>query len=153
MATAARRVATAETEARPRPGFAAAENRGEPARRAGAMRDPEGHRTYHPEWLDNLADDVTLEAAAMDGTAQGSENVRSIVVTAKELYEHQEFKFAGPVGDYGFLEDYTTQVRGEHISVIVAVAFNAAGQTQHVVVNHRPRRRTSEQPRLNIWIH
>jgi hypothetical protein len=95
-----------------------------------------GH-DYYPEWLDNLADDVTLEAAAMDGTAQGSEDVRSIVVTAKELHEHQEFKFAGPVGDHGFLEDYTTQVRGEHISVIVAVAFNAAGQTQHVVVNHR----------------
>jgi hypothetical protein len=38
-----------------------------------------------------------------------------------------------------FLEDYTTQVRGEHISVIVAVAFNAAGQTKHVVVNHRSR--------------
>jgi hypothetical protein len=97
-----------------------------------------GH-DYYPEWLDNLADNVTLEAGAMDGTAQGSEDVRSIVVTAKELYEHQEFKFARPVGDYGFLEDYTTQVRGEHISVIVAVAFNAAGQTQHVVVNHRPR--------------
>ncbi len=97
-----------------------------------------GH-DYYPEWLDNLADDVSLEPAAMDGTARGSEDVRSIVVTAKELYEHQEFKFAGPVGDYGFLEDYTTQVRGEHISVIVAVAFNAVGQTQHVVVNHRPR--------------
>jgi hypothetical protein len=38
----------------------------------------------------------------MDGTAQGSEDVRSIVVTAMELYEQQEFKFAGPVGDYGF---------------------------------------------------
>jgi hypothetical protein len=43
-----------------------------------------GH-DYYPEWLDNLADDVTLEAAAMDGTAQGAEDVRSIVVTAKEL--------------------------------------------------------------------
>ena len=96
-------------------------------------------KPYYPEWLDNLADDVTMEAAAMDGTAHGAEDVRSIVVTAKELYENQQFKFAGPVGDYGFLEDYTTDVRGEHISVIVAVAFNAEGQTQHIVVNHRPR--------------
>jgi hypothetical protein len=67
---------------------AAAENRRELARRAGAMRDPEGSahtirpaagsrgrhgvthmgHDYYPEWLDNLADDVTLEAAAMDGT-------------------------------------------------------------------------------------
>ncbi len=27
-----------------------------------------GH-DYYPQWLDNLADDVTLEAAAMDGSA------------------------------------------------------------------------------------
>lgn len=96
-------------------------------------------KPYYPVWLDNLADDVTLEAAAMDGTAQGAQAVRSIVVTARELYEHQEFNFAGPVGDYGFVEDYTTEVRGEHIGVVVWVTFNAAGQTQQVVVNHRPR--------------
>ena len=35
---------------------------------------------YYPKWLDNLADDVTLEGAAMEGTAQGAETVRSIVV-------------------------------------------------------------------------
>jgi hypothetical protein len=29
-----------------------------------------GH-DYYPQWLDNLADDVTFEAAAMDGTARG----------------------------------------------------------------------------------
>lgn len=65
-------------------------------------------KPYYPAWLDNLADDVTLEAAAMDGVARGAETVRSILVTAREQYEHQEFKFAGPVGDYGFLEDYTS---------------------------------------------
>jgi ADP-ribose pyrophosphatase YjhB (NUDIX family) len=75
----------------------------------------------------------------MDGTAHGAEDVRAIVVAARELYENQEFKFAGPLGDYGFVEDYTTDVRGEHISVIVLVTFNADRQTQRVVVNHRPR--------------
>lgn len=40
-------------------------------------------KPYYPVWLDNLADDVTMEAAAMDGTAHGTEDVRSIVVTAK----------------------------------------------------------------------
>lgn len=47
-------------------------------------------------WLDNLADDVTRERAAMEGAAQGAEAVRTIVVTARELYEHQEFNYAGP---------------------------------------------------------
>ena len=43
----------------------------------------------------------------MDGTAHGAEDVRSIVVIAKELYENQQFSYAGPCGDNGFLELYT----------------------------------------------
>jgi hypothetical protein len=39
-------------------------------------------KPYYPEWLDNLAEDVTLEAAAMDGAAHGAADVRSIVVAA-----------------------------------------------------------------------
>jgi hypothetical protein len=96
-------------------------------------------KPYYPEWLDNLADDVTLEAAAMDGSAHGAADVRSIVVAAKELYDNQQFSYAGPSGDSGFLEVYTTDIRGVHTRVIVLVNFNDAGQTQQVVVNHRPR--------------
>ena len=44
-------------------------------------------KDYYPEWLDNLADDVTLEAPAMNGTARGAEAVRAIVVQARKLYE------------------------------------------------------------------
>ena len=94
---------------------------------------------YYPWWLDNLADDVTGEGAFMRGAAQGAEAVRSITVTAREIYEDQEFSFAGDYGDNGFLELYTAQVRGEPTSVVVTVTNNAAGQAQHVVVNHRPR--------------
>jgi uncharacterized protein (TIGR00369 family) len=46
---------------------------GDPARR---------RNDYYPWWLDNLADDITLEASAMVGAAQGPEAVRSIVVAA-----------------------------------------------------------------------
>jgi hypothetical protein len=96
-------------------------------------------KPYYPLWLDNLADDVTGEGAAWDGAFQGAETVRSVVVGARERYEHQEFSYAGPCGDYGFLEDYTTEVRGVHLKVVVTVTFNEAGQAQHLVVNHRPR--------------
>ncbi|OBI80640.1 hypothetical protein [Mycobacterium sp. 1245805.9] len=96
-------------------------------------------KPYYPVWLDNLAEDVTLEAAAMDGTAHGAQDVRSIVVTAREVYDDQQFNFAGPAGDHGFVEDYTCEIRGVRTHVIVWVTFNAAGQTQRVVVNHRPR--------------
>lgn len=93
---------------------------------------------YYPWWLDNLADDATLEGAAMDGVAQGAETVRSITVTARAIYEDQEVTFAGDYGDDGFLELSTALVLGEPTGVVVTVISNAAGQAQHVVVNHRP---------------
>ena len=66
----------------------------------------------HPVWLDSLADDVTIEGSAMNGVAHGAEAVRSIVTSIRALYDSQEFNFAGPYGENGFLEDYTAQVRG-----------------------------------------
>ena len=103
---------------------------GDPARR--------GH-DYYPWWLDKLADDVTGEGAVWNGAFQGAEEVRTVVVYARTLYEYQDFNYAGPCGDNGFLEDYTTQVHGEPLGVVVTVTRNAAGQAQHLVVNHRPR--------------
>jgi len=94
---------------------------------------------YHPVWLGNLADDVSLEGSAMNGVVQGAEAVRSIVTYIRTLYDHQEFNFAGPYGEHGFLEDYTARVRGEPIGNVVLVTRNAAGQAQHIVGNYRPR--------------
>jgi hypothetical protein len=61
------------------------------------------------------------------------------VGSIRRLYDHQEFKFAGPYGDNGFLEDYTAQVRGEPIGRVALVTRNAAGQTRHIAANYRPR--------------
>ena len=93
----------------------------------------------YPWWLDNLADDATLEGAAMQGTAQGAEAVRTIVVDARTLYEDQEFSFAGDYDDNGYLEQYSCKIRGEPTRVVVTVALNAAGKAQHLAVLHRPR--------------
>jgi hypothetical protein len=101
--------------------------------------DPARRYDYYPVWLDNLADDVTLEASAINGFVLGAQAVRSLLVYARTLYEYHEFNFVGGYGDAGFLQDYTTQVRGQPTGVVITVARNAAGQTQHVVVNHRPR--------------
>jgi hypothetical protein len=89
--------------------------------------------------LANLADDATLEGAAMEGTALGADTVRSIIVSARELYEKQDFSFAGPFGDNGFLEVYTTPIHGKPTAVVVTVIRNGAGRAQHIAVNHRPR--------------
>ena len=94
---------------------------------------------YYPKWVDNLADDATLEGSMLDSVVQGAEAVRSVVVTIRSLYDRQEHKFAGPYGANGFLEDYVAEVRGEPIGCVVLVLRNAAGQTQHVVASYRPR--------------
>jgi hypothetical protein len=94
---------------------------------------------YVPVWLNDLADDVTLEGSAMNGVVQGTEAVRSIVTYIRTLYDPQEFNFAGSYGENGFLEDYTAQVRGEQLGNVVLVTRNAPGQAQHIVANYRPR--------------
>ena len=94
---------------------------------------------YYPAWLDNLADQVTLEGSAMDGFVQGPEGVRTVLVYIRSLYEYQKFSFAGPYGENGWLEDYTAGVRGEPIGNFTVVTRNAAGQAQHIVGNYRPR--------------
>ena len=96
-------------------------------------------KDYFPAWVNNMADDATVEGSMLDGVVQGGEAVRSVVLTIRSLYEHQVFKFAGPYGDNGFLEDYVANVNGEPIGCVVLVSRNAAGQTQHVVASYRPR--------------
>jgi hypothetical protein len=96
-------------------------------------------RPYYPAWLDNLADDVTGEGPAWDGAIQGKDAVHEVVVAARDIYEFQEFHYAGPCGDSHFLEDYTSAVRGTPLYVVVLVTLNQAGQAQQLVVNHRPR--------------
>ena len=96
-------------------------------------------KDYYPAWVNNIADDATVEGSMLDGVVQGAEAVRSVVLTIRSLYEHQVFKFAGPYGDNGFLEDYVATVNGEPIGCVVQVTRNAAGQTQHVVASYRPR--------------
>lgn len=102
--------------------------------------DPAGRfLDYYPAWLDNLADDVTIEGSLLDGAALGPGAVRAIVGAIRTLYDRQVFNFAGAYGDNAWLEDYTAQVRGEPIGCAVLVTSNAAGQTQHVAANYRPR--------------
>ena len=93
---------------------------------------------YFPEWLNNLADDVTIEGSVLTGIVEGAEAVRTILGFARTLYEYQEFNYVGPYGEDGFVEDYTSMVRGEPIGSVVVVRFNAGGETAQIVINHRP---------------
>ena len=102
--------------------------------------DPDPQLTdYYPEWLDDLADDVTVEGSMLDGAVQGAEAVRTIIVTIRALYgDSQKFRFVGPCGDNGWLEDYVAQVGGKPLGCVNLVTRNAAGQTEHIVAGYRP---------------
>ena len=90
--------------------------------------DPARRRTdYFPVWLNDLADDVTLEASAINGAAQGPEAVRSIILAVKSLYEYQDINFTGDYGDKYFIEDYTTQIQGKPFGVMGVITRNAEG--------------------------
>jgi hypothetical protein len=110
-------------------------NSTDPPTYIGSTDPPRRSNDYYPWWLDNLADDVTGEGAVM----RAVEAIHSLVTYARTLYEYQEFKFHSDDGDYDFLEDYTTQILGEPTGVVVLVKRNAAGEAQHILVNHRPR--------------
>jgi hypothetical protein len=95
-------------------------------------------RPYFPWWLDNLADDVTGEGAAIQGVLHGAEEVRTLVLDARDLYEDQQLSFVGDYGDHGFIEEYTCRIQGEPTSAVATITRNEGGQAQRVVVNHRP---------------
>jgi hypothetical protein len=103
--------------------------------------DPAGRFSdYYPEWVNNLADDVTIEGSLLDGAAQGPEAVRAIIGTIRTLYDRQDFSYVGPWGDDRFIEDYRAAVRDEPIGCVVMITRNADGKTQHIAANYRPRR-------------
>ena len=97
-------------------------------------------KDYYPAWLDNMADDATVEGSMLDGVVHGAEAVRSIVTTIRSLYQHQEFNFAGPYRENDWIEDYIAEVGGTPIGCVVLVTRNAAGQTQHISASYRPLR-------------
>ncbi len=59
-----------------------------------------GQPGRYPAWLDNLADDVTLEGSALDGFVQGAESVRTVVMSIRALYDYQQFNSVGPYGEH-----------------------------------------------------
>jgi hypothetical protein len=89
-------------------------------------------RDYQPAWLANLADDVTIEGSVLAGIAQGPDAIHAILGYARQLYDYQDFNYVGSYADDGFVEDYTSVVRGEPIGSVVVIRFNEAGQTGRI---------------------
>ena len=97
-----------------------------------------GFADYYPAWVDKLAGDVTLEGSMLDGALQGPDAIRAVIGGVRELYDRQDFNFAGPWGDNGFIEDYTAEVHGRPLGCLHLITFNADGEAQHIAANYRP---------------
>jgi len=101
--------------------------------------DPSGRfADYHPTWVEMLAADATLEGSLLDGAIQGAQAVRTVIGGARQLYDRQDFNFAGPWGDDSFIEDYTAEIRGVPIGALHVIKFNADGEARTIIVNYRP---------------
>ena len=74
----------------------------------------------------------------LDGGLQGADAIRVVISAVRELYDRQDFSFAGPWGDSGFIEDYTAEVRGRPLGCLHLVTINADGQAQHIAAHYRP---------------
>jgi hypothetical protein len=96
-------------------------------------------KDHYPAWVDNVADNATVEGSMLDGVVVGGANVRSVVLTIKSLYDRQEFLSIGPYGDNAWIENYVAEVRGEPLGCVVVVERNSTGETQHVIASYRPR--------------
>ncbi len=94
-------------------------------------------KDYYPKWLDDVAEDATLEGSMVEGVIVGPERLRTVVLKIKSLYERQEFLSVGPYGN-GWIEDYAAVVDGRPLGCVVLIKFNDAGQTQHVAASYRP---------------
>lgn len=96
--------------------------------------DP-GLADYYPAWVDNLADDATVEGSMLDGAVQGAEGVRTIVTTIRAEYgDSQEFHFTGPWGDNGWLEDYIARIDDKPLGCVVLVTRN---KDEELMVAHK----------------
>ena len=101
--------------------------------------DPAGRfADYYPAWVDKMAGDITLEGSLLDGAVQGAEAVRAVIGGVRELYDRQDFNFAGPWGDNSFIEDYTAEVDGRPLGAVHLITFNTDGEAQFIAANYRP---------------
>ncbi|RKU04697.1 hypothetical protein C7H84_00570 [Burkholderia sp. Nafp2/4-1b] len=91
-----------------------------------------------PLWLANLADHATLEATVLKRPIDGRADILSVIKHAVSLYEFQQHAYKGMVSDHLYLESYRSSVRGLPIETVVVAHRNDQGQTDSVVINHRP---------------
>lgn len=91
-----------------------------------------------PLWLKRLAEDATLEATVLKRPVEGRAAVISVIKHAVSLYEFQHHSYRSLIGDGLYMESYRSRIAGVPIETVVIAHMNEQGETDSVVINHRP---------------
>jgi hypothetical protein len=91
-----------------------------------------------PPWLTKLAENATLEATVLKRPVEGRADILAVIEHAVTLYEFQYFSYKGEIGNGLFMESYRSQIQGTPIETVVVAHMNEQGETDSVVINHRP---------------
>jgi hypothetical protein len=90
-----------------------------------------------PWFLRNLAPDVVLAGAVMNGSLRGADAVRAQIRTVISFYRDFTTVYEGEFGDRR-VSEYTAVVEGRPLTGVGTFHLNAKGQVDEIVVNHRP---------------
>ncbi|RQR88829.1 MULTISPECIES: hypothetical protein [unclassified Burkholderia] len=91
-----------------------------------------------PRWLARLAENATLEATVLRHPIDGRADILSVIKHAVSLYEFQQHAYKGMIGNELYLESYRSRINGVAIETVVVAHMNEQGDTDSVVINHRP---------------
>ncbi|MGT2477509.1 hypothetical protein [Paraburkholderia terrae] len=91
-----------------------------------------------PLWLARLAEYATLEATVLKRPIEGRADILSVIKHAVSLYEFQHHSYKGEIGNSLYMESYRSQIQGVPIETVVVAHLNEQGETDSVVINHRP---------------
>jgi hypothetical protein len=91
-----------------------------------------------PRWLARLAEHATLEATVLKRPVEGRADILSVIRHAASLYEFQHHSYKGETGNGLYMESYRAQIQGVPIETLLVAHLNEAGETDAVVINHRP---------------
>lgn len=91
-----------------------------------------------PLWLTRLAEHATLEATVLKRPVEGRADILSVIKHAASLYEFQHHSYKGEIGNGLYMESYRSQIQGVPIETLLMAHLNEQGETDSVVINHRP---------------
>ncbi|MBB5509312.1 hypothetical protein [Paraburkholderia atlantica] len=91
-----------------------------------------------PLWLTNLAESATLEATVLKRPIEGRADILSVIKHAVSLYEFQHHSYKAAMGNGLYIESYRSQIQGVPIETVVVAHMNEQGETESVIINHRP---------------